>query len=74
MSVSDIEIFHEIGSAAALYASPDSPKDFATHIEALMDPVYWSQQSQASLRQSAQFSWKKSAQKLLNVLVEVAGS
>lgn len=72
--VSDIEIFHEIGSAAALYASPDSPKDFATHIEALTDPVYWSQQSQASLRQSAQFSWKKSAQKLLNVLVEVAGS
>ncbi|MDH6532908.1 glycosyltransferase involved in cell wall biosynthesis [Aurantimicrobium minutum] len=70
--VSDIAIFHEIGSTAALYAPSDSPEEFAEHIRALTDPQLWRERSQACLRQSAQFSWKNSAQKLLDVLVEVA--
>lgn len=70
--VSNIEIFHEIGSTAALYASPDSPEEFAQHIKALTNPLFWSEKSQDCLRQSAQFSWKTSAQKLLDVLVQVA--
>lgn len=69
--VSDIEIFHEIGSSAALYAPTDSPQQFAQHIQSLTEPIFWSQKSQACLRQSAQFSWKQSAQDLLDVLVEV---
>lgn len=72
--VSDIPIFHEIGSSAALYASPESPEEFAHHILSLTDAHYWNLKSQESLRQSAQFSWKLSAQKLLDVLIEVARS
>lgn len=72
--VSDIAIFHEIGASAALYADPDSPEAFAQQIESLTTPEHWSERSQASLRQSSQFSWKMSAQKLLDVLVEVARS
>lgn len=70
--VSDIPIFHEIGATAALYASVDSPEEFAQHIESLTHAKFWSVKSQECIRQSAHFSWKLSAQKLLDVLIQVA--
>ncbi|MDH6422656.1 glycosyltransferase family 4 protein [Aurantimicrobium minutum] len=72
--VSDIPIFHEIGGDAALFASPDQPEEFAEAIESLTNPQKWQQVSNLSRTQAQKFSWKKSAQDLLDVLVKVAGS
>jgi len=72
--ISDIEIFHEIGGDAALYAHPDSPMEFADAVKKLESDVTWNERSQAALRQSALFSWARSAQKLLDVLIEVGRS
>ena len=72
--VSDIDIFHEIGGAAARYVAPRDPAGFAAAIRTLEDDETWMQFSRASLAQAARFSWPVSAQKLLDVLVQVAGS
>ena len=70
--VSDIPIFHEIGGEAALYVEPRDPHAFAHAIESLENDDTWMRASAASLAQAATFSWAASAQKLLDVLVEVA--
>jgi glycosyltransferase involved in cell wall biosynthesis len=69
--VSDIPIFHEIGGEAALYAEPRAADQFATLIQELSQNEIWMFRSQESLRQASHFSWKRSAQKLLDVLIEV---
>ena len=70
--VSDIEIFHEIGGDAARYVSPLDAEGFASAIHALENDAKWMTASHASIRQANKFSWPASAQKLLDVLVEVA--
>ena len=70
--VSDIEIFHEIGGAAARYVTPLDAAGFAAAIRTLEEDRSWSRASHASLTQAATFSWPVSAKKLLDVLVEVA--
>ncbi|GAB2818861.1 hypothetical protein GCM10027022_06180 [Alpinimonas psychrophila] len=70
--VSDIEIFHEIGGAAARYVTPRDAAGFASAIRTLEEDRSWSRASHASLTQAAAFSWPVSAKKLLDVLVEVA--
>ena len=72
--VSDIPIFHEIGGEAALFAPVDEPDAFAEAITSLTDAQTWDEVSARSKIQAAQFSWKKSASDLLNVLVKVSGS
>jgi glycosyltransferase involved in cell wall biosynthesis len=72
--VSDIPIFHEIGGEAALFAPVDDPQAFAHAITSLTNISTWTEASRASQKQAAVFSWKKSAQELLNVLVKVSGS
>ena len=72
--VSDIPIFHEIGGEAALFAPVDDPDAFAEAIASLTDAQTWDEVSARSKIQAAQFSWKKSASDLLNVLVKVSGS
>ena len=69
--VSDIPIFHEIGGQAALFADPNSADEFSSQLRELAEPEMWLHRSQESLRQAALFSWKRSAQKLLDVLIEV---
>ena len=71
--VSDIPIFHEIGGQAALYASPDSPKEFVQHVRQLEDTELWTHHSQECVRQAARFNWHHSAQELLIALQTVAG-
>ena len=72
--VSDIPIFHEIGGDAALLADPDRPEEFARAIESLTDLGEWDRVSILSRKQAQKFSWKKSAQDLLDVLVKVSSS
>jgi glycosyltransferase involved in cell wall biosynthesis len=72
--VSDISIFREIGGDAALYASPNSPQDFATKIRELTDPRVWAERSKLVKMQSQQFEWARSARVLLDVLCEVGRS
>jgi glycosyltransferase involved in cell wall biosynthesis len=72
--VSDIPIFHEIGGDAAFYADPDKADAFAAQIQRLEDQRFWLEHSQRSIRQAALFSWQRSAEKLLDVLVEVGSS
>ena len=72
--VSDIDIFHEIGGAAASYVAPLDAAGFASAVLALEDDDIWLRSSIASVAQAAQFSWQVSAQKLLDVLVEVAST
>lgn len=72
--VSDIPIFREIGGDAALFASPDSPQDFAAQIRELMDPQVWAERSKLVKMQSQQYEWGRSAQVLLDVLCEVGRS
>jgi glycosyltransferase involved in cell wall biosynthesis len=69
--VSDIPIFREIGGDAALFASPDSPEDFAARVHELSDPREWSRRSELVKLQSQQFDWARSARLLLDVLCEV---
>lgn len=69
--ISDIAIFREIGGEAALFASPDSPQDFATKIRELTDPQVWAERSKLVKMQSQQFEWARSAHVLLDVLCEV---
>ncbi len=72
--ISDIPIFHEVGGEAALFAAADDPSAFAEKIHTLTDPANWIIASRKSLQQSEKFTWKRSAQELFNVLVEVASS
>jgi glycosyltransferase involved in cell wall biosynthesis len=69
--VSDIPIFREIGGDAALFASPDSPKDFAARIREIEDPRVWAERSKLVKTQSRQFEWARSARDLLDVLCQV---
>lgn len=69
--VSDIPIFHEIGQDAALYSPADTAEVFVSHILDLENPEYWSEHSQKSIRQAAQFSWSLSAQALLEALEKI---
>jgi glycosyltransferase involved in cell wall biosynthesis len=72
--VSDIPIFHEIGGDAALFAPADDPDAFAQAISSLSDTQFWEASSQASREQAGHFSWKNSAEKLLDVLVKVTSA
>jgi glycosyltransferase involved in cell wall biosynthesis len=72
--VSDISIFHEIGGNAALFAGVEDPQSFARAIESLTVPEEWERVSKLSRTQAEKFSWKGSAQDLLDVLIEVSGS
>jgi glycosyltransferase involved in cell wall biosynthesis len=72
--VSDIDIFHEIGGGAALYAPADDAQAFADAILSLSDQDTWNRVAQKSREQAALFSWKKSATELFDVLVKVSCS
>jgi len=66
--LSDIEIFREIGSDAALFFDADNEADFQRCVIELQDPELWKQKSTAALEVAANYSWESSAKKLLAAL------
>jgi glycosyltransferase involved in cell wall biosynthesis len=62
--VSDIPIFHEVGSSQAIYFDPDQPGNFASKILELNDEKKWLETSSAVRQRSKDFSWMKSAKEL----------
>lgn len=66
--VSDIEVFHEVGGNAALYANPDSAQDFAAKITQLDDKKLRDNLIEKGRRQAAKFSWDNSAKALLDAV------
>lgn len=70
--VSDIPIFREIGGDAALYFPADDPAALAQAVGALERPGEWERRSAASVDTAARFTWSASAERLLEVLREVA--
>lgn len=69
---SDIPIFREIGGDAALYFPADDPAALAQAVGALERPGEWERRSAASVHTAARFTWSASAERLLEVLREVA--
>jgi glycosyltransferase involved in cell wall biosynthesis len=70
--VSDIPIFREIGGEAALYFPADDPAALAQAIGALERPGEWERRSAASADTAGRFTWAASAERLVEVLREVA--
>jgi glycosyltransferase involved in cell wall biosynthesis len=69
--VSDIAIFREIGSDAAVYFDPRDPESFAAAIHKLEDAELWRRLSARSIARAADFSWENSARALLATLEQV---
>jgi glycosyltransferase involved in cell wall biosynthesis len=69
--ISNLEIFEEIGHEAALFFYPEQPESFAKQVAMLGESAVWEEVSQKSIRQAAQFSWKSSAARLLELLNRV---
>jgi glycosyltransferase involved in cell wall biosynthesis len=63
--ISDIDIFREIGGAAARYFDPEDPTQLADRIRELEAPGEWTAASKQSVIQSGKFSWENSADALL---------
>ena len=72
--VSDIDIFHEVAGGAALFASATNAAAFASALDQLDDGPTWEALSTASRAQATTYSWRASAQRLLDVLDEVGGA
>lgn len=69
--LSDIDIFHEVAGDAGIFAS-DSSESFAQAVTQLEDEQLWAKLSSAGKRRAAEFSWKRSATELVDVLVNIA--
>lgn len=68
---SDIPIFREVGSDAAIYVEPESPVQFADAVSQLQDDVHWQDMSRRSLARAKEFSWDDSARQLVDAAHEV---
>ena len=68
---SDIPIFREVGSDAAIYVDPVSPAQFADAVGQLRDDGHWQDLSRRSLARAAGFSWDESARQLVDAAHEV---
>jgi glycosyltransferase involved in cell wall biosynthesis len=69
--ISNLEIFEEIGQQAALFFDPEQTESFAKQVASLGESALWEEVSQKSIRQAAQFSWKSSAARLLELMNRV---
>lgn len=70
--ISDMPIFHEVAGEGALYASSDSPKEFADQILKLNDKKVYDDIVKKGEKQIAKFGWDKSAKKLSELIEEIA--
>jgi glycosyltransferase involved in cell wall biosynthesis len=68
---SDIEIFREIASDAALFFNNDNPEDFAEKIIYLQSEKIRQKITKAGIDAARKFSWRKSAYKLKSILSDV---
>lgn len=66
--VSDIDVFHEVGGTAALYADPDDPQNFAAKIASLDDKKLRDELIKKGKKQAASYSWDQSAKALLDAI------
>jgi glycosyltransferase involved in cell wall biosynthesis len=66
--ISDLPVFHEVAGEGALYASPDSPKEFADRILSLNDTKIHDEVVEKGKEQMKKFGWDKSAKKLLELI------
>lgn len=71
IAVSDIPIFREIGGEAAVYFDPNSPDQLLDALAKLNIETDWLEKSAQGLTQAKKFSWKKSAERLLEALNSV---
>jgi glycosyltransferase involved in cell wall biosynthesis len=69
--ITNLEIFEEIGQQAALFFDPEQPESFSSQVASFGESAVWEEVSQKSIRQAAQFSWKSSAARLLELLNRV---
>lgn len=69
VAVSDIPIFREIGADAAAFFEPDSVDQLVSAIRSLEAPGEWQRRSTEALRQARLFSWERSADTLLELLL-----
>ena len=65
---SDLTIHQEVAGKGALYFNPDHPKDFADQIKKLDDAKTVQSLVKNGKKHIAQFSWKSSAQTLLDAI------
>jgi glycosyltransferase involved in cell wall biosynthesis len=63
--VSDIPIFREVASDAALYFDPANPSEFQAAVDKLFAPTVWEKASAKSCERAKFFSWDESAKSLL---------
>jgi glycosyltransferase involved in cell wall biosynthesis len=66
--ISDIEIFREVGGAAALFFEPQSASDFVSRVKSLEDKSEWRNRSRESLLQAQKFNWEASADELIEAI------
>ncbi|UIP58621.1 glycosyltransferase family 4 protein [Agromyces marinus] len=72
--VTDIPIFREIGGDAAVYFPAGEADAAARAITGLDAPGEWERRSAASVAAAERFTWSASAEKLLELLLEVGGT
>ncbi|EAR24347.1 mannosyltransferase [marine actinobacterium PHSC20C1] len=72
--LSDIPIFREISGHAGGFFSPDDPAELVREVKALEDPATWQSRSTAARTRSAEFTWKKGAETLAQVLNETVAA
>jgi glycosyltransferase involved in cell wall biosynthesis len=69
--VSDLEVFHEVGGNAALYADPSDPQNFAAKIASLDDKTLRDELIKKGKKQASKYSWDNSAKALLEAMRRV---
>jgi glycosyltransferase involved in cell wall biosynthesis len=67
-AISDLPIFHEVAGDGAVYFDPMDPKDFAEKITELDTKSRREELISEGMKHSQTFSWKKSAQVLLDAI------
>jgi len=68
---SDMTIFHEVAGDGALFFDYDQPKEFAKQVLKLSDSKFQSDLVVKGHEQAKKFTWKKSAQKLYDICLEL---
>jgi glycosyltransferase involved in cell wall biosynthesis len=66
--LSTIPVFHEVAAGGALYFEPKDPRDFAIKVMLLDDKTTRDRLIEHGKKHAATFSWKLSAQTLLNAI------
>jgi glycosyltransferase involved in cell wall biosynthesis len=69
---SDIPIFREIAHDAAIFVNPLDPEAFTSAVRTLEDEKTYKKLQSLGIEAAGTFSWKRSAQALFDVLVEVS--